>query len=137
MKTKFYEGQRVKDCTFDPVRVGTVDELSTSETEMFPVCVDWGDENYDQYTPDGRIDIGRIPSLIPYEDEWVVVHTPVVTFEEYERVLVRDQLNQVWYPRMFMSYMDDGIYKYKTLEGSRWRYCRKWDRDLIGQVTVN
>lgn len=129
--SKFYVGQRVKDCVCRPTYDGVIE--SVIDLADYPIRVRWDSGEYDDYSLDGRILKSYIPTLIGADDAWYIVHNPAVKFEEWERVLVRDDLGYKWKARVFKQKTDFGTYL--DSDGIPWLYCRKWDENLVGKVT--
>lgn len=134
--SKFYVGQRVKDGIRMPGRTGVVAGFDAAL--RYTVKVQWDDGNYDRYTEDGRYLQPYTPTLVNADDEWQIIHKPVVKFEKWERVLVRDYTSEKWKPSIFYQYHKEAELPYETIVGlvnTCWTYCRKWDESLIGKAT--
>ena len=135
MKTEFYVGQQVKDCIRCPDKIGVV--RSIDRKPFYQISVVWpGRPGAEAYTRDGRWQETHTPTLVPVEDTWEIIHKPV-TFEKWERVLVRNFHKAAWEARVYYEHND--AYELPHITGRNggigWKYCRKWDENLVGKVT--
>lgn len=133
--SKFYVGQKVRDYITRPERVGTVETIDNHAT--VPLNIRWNNGTSACYTLDGRLWPHYAPTLVDADDEWTVVHKPAVKFEKWERVLVRDFVGSKWQPGLYECSTGNDELPYQTAGpgGLFWRYCRKWDENLVGKIT--
>lgn len=140
---KFQIGQCVRDEIINPGGTGVITNIVSTKilgnAAEFPIQVTWnkpsGVSGVDTYTMDGQYKSDWTPTLIHEKDTWEVKHVPACTFEKYERVLVRDTVDKQWTPVLFLAYHPDDLFKYQSVSGMSWKFCRAWDESLVGKVT--
>lgn len=68
-------------------------------------CIHWAYKNYEEL-----FDIVELPK-------------PEHEFKPFDRVLVRDNIIDIWTPYLYGLYSEDSMYPHFVLGGSRWKYC--------------
>lgn len=122
----FEVGQTVYSHLF-PEGEGVVIKIENVLTSSFPLAIQVKESTISMFfTTDGRqaINGGIVVSQTPLEPikNKVLEKCP---FEKGEWVAVRDREDQDWAIKQFNAIYNNENFKYQTLSGARWKYCKK------------
>lgn len=128
MKTIFKEGMKVWDDVAFPGTLGFV--TTTDKDSDYSMGVNFKGTILD-YTPEGRIDKTLQPtlSIVPYEFKLPEQIMPY-DFKKYDRILVRDNQDEKWYPMLF-NYKSMSMYV--TTNNSIFTHCIPYDEEILKQ----
>lgn len=133
----FEVGDKVIDLSYG---VGTVSEII--QNSIYPIVVLF-EQNQEQYTTDGHSHVD-VPFRSLYHSEGFVYprdkepeRKPKCQFKPFDKVLVRNENYNSWFPCLFACYVADTKFPYQMTNTLRFRHCIPYEgnEDKCGKVT--
>ena len=116
-------------------KIGNKVKRKGADYTYIVTIVKFDDDYYDYINEDGKCGVIHIST----QNDWELVPnkfdiTTLILFES--RVLVRDNVDEVWLPCFFGGFSDINGYPYRIVGGDSWKYCVPYEGNehLLGKT---